>query len=361
MKYLDEYRDGDKVKAMARAVSALVDAGCRYTFMEVCGTHTMNIARYGVKKLLPENVRLVSGPGCPVCVTPQEYVDRAVALAGLDDVNVMTFGDMMRVPGTRASLADAKATGGNVRIVFSPNDAVDRAAAEPDRRFVFLGVGFETTAPTVGGALIKAEERGLRNFYVLSAHKAIPPAMAVLCGSEDLALDGFICPAHVSAIIGSDAYTPLVEKYGIACAVAGFEPLDILHGILLLVEQVNDGTARVDNEYKRVVKPGGNRRAQTVIETVFKPEDTEWRGLGTLPASGFRLKERYAEFDAYSIECEVEATRVDPRCICGRVLAGGAEPTDCPLYGGECDPEHPVGACMVSSEGTCAAYFKYEQ
>jgi len=361
MKYLDEYRDGAKVRALARAVSDTVDPGRGYVFMEVCGTHTMNIARYGIKKILPDNVRLVSGPGCPVCVTPQEYVDRAVALARLADVTVATFGDMMRVPGTSASLADAKAGGAEVRVVFSPNDAVDFAAAEPDRRVVFLGVGFETTAPTVGGALSRADERGLGNFFVLSAHKLIPPAMAVLCESEDLALDGFICPAHVSAIIGSRAYEPLVEEYGIACAVTGFEPLDILRGIQLLVEQVNGRAARVDNEYSRVVRPEGNRRAQGVIEDVFEPADTEWRGLGTLPASGLALRERFAAHDAFAIECEVEETKVDKRCICGRVLAGAAEPPDCPLFASVCDPEHPVGACMVSSEGTCAAYYKYGQ
>ncbi len=361
MKYLDEYRDGAKVRALARAVSDAVDPGRSYAFMEVCGTHTMNIARYGIKKMLPVNVRLVSGPGCPVCVTSQEYVDRAVALARLGDVTVATFGDMMRVPGTGVSLTDAKAEGGDVRVVYSPNDAVDYADEERERRIVFLGVGFETTAPTVGGALLKADERGLGNFFVLSAHKLIPPAMAVLCESEDLALDGFICPAHVSAIIGSGAYEPLVERYGIACAVTGFEPLDILRGIQLLMEQVNDGAARVDNEYSRVVKPEGNPLAQAVIEDVFELADTEWRGLGTLPASGLMLKERFAGYDAFAIECEVEETKVDKRCICGRVLAGAAEPPDCPLFRSECDPEHPVGACMVSSEGTCAAYYKYEQ
>jgi hydrogenase expression/formation protein HypD len=361
MKYLNEYRDGAKVRALAGAVSDAVDPGRNYTFMEVCGTHTMNIARYGIKKMLPDNVRLISGPGCPVCVTPQEYVDRALALARLDDVTVTTFGDMMRVPGTRASLTDAKAEGADVWVVYSPNDAVDFAAEERERRVVFLGVGFETTAPTVGRALLKAKDRSLINFFVLTAHKLIPPAMAVLCESENLALDGFICPAHVSAIIGSDAYKPLIEKYDIACAVTGFEPLDILRGIQLLVEQVNGGAARVDNEYSRVVKPEGNKKALGVLEDVFEPEDTEWRGLGTLPRSGLRLRGGFAEFDAYGLECEVEETRVDRRCICGRVLAGAAEPTDCPLFGGECDPEHPVGACMVSSEGTCAASYKYGQ
>lgn len=361
MKYLDEYRDGAKVRAAARAVSDAVVPGRSYTFMEVCGTHTMNIARYGIKKMLPDGIRLISGPGCPVCVTPQEYVDRALALARLDDVTVVTFGDMMRVPGTSASLTDAKAEGAGVRVVYSPNDALDYAAEERERRFIFLGVGFETTAPTVGRALLRAKERNLTNFFVLTAHKLIPPAMAVLCESEDLALDGFICPAHVSAIIGSDAYTPLVERYNVACAVAGFEPLDILRGIWLLVEQVNAGAPRVDNEYSRVVKPEGNKKALAVLEEVFEPEDTEWRGLGTLPRSGLRLRGDFAEFDAYALECEVEETRVDRRCICGRVLAGAAEPTDCSLFGRECDPEHPVGACMVSSEGTCAASYKYGQ
>jgi len=360
VKYVDEYRDRGRVEALARAIARVNPDDRAYTFMEVCGTHTMAVARFGLRGLLPPNVRLVSGPGCPVCVTPKEYMDHALALAALADVTVATFGDMMRVPGSAGDLTARRARGADVRVVYSTRDALDVAAAERGRRVVFLGVGFETTTPTVAAAVKAAAALGLPNFFVLAAPKLIPPAMRSLAAAGDAALDGFLCPAHVSAIIGAGAYDFLPRDFGLACAVAGFEPVDIMQGIYLLLRQRAEGTPRVDNGYSRVVKPEGNPKACALVAEVYEECDAAWRGLGTIAASGLRLREPFARFDAVrEIPCEPAPTVPDAGCMCGDVLKGAKTPLECPLFGAACTPEAPAGPCMVSSEGTCAAAYKY--
>lgn len=361
MNYLDDFRDRRVVAGFARRIRELV-AGRKepMTFMEVCGTHTMAIYQFGIRTLLPESVRLISGPGCPVCVTPNGYVDRAVALARLPGVTVATFGDMVRVPGSSSSLMEERAKGADIRIVYSPLDAVALAARHPERRVVFLGVGFETTAPTIAGSILAAQRQGLGNYSVLASHKTIPLPMEVLSADPELAIDGYLCPAHVSAIIGADAYLPLVEKRGVPCVVTGFEPADVMQGVEMLVRQVMAGKPAVEIQYRRVVSPEGNRRAQEVLAEVFTPCDAEWRGIGTIPGSGLRIADRYDRFDAERVvPVEVEPVREHEGCRCGDILKGKLSPFACPLFATACTPEAPVGACMVSSEGTCAAAYKY--
>ncbi len=361
MNYQDEYRDRELVRGLADRLARLV-AGREepMTFMEVCGTHTMAIYRFGLRSMLPPQVRLISGPGCPVCVTPNDYLDRAIALCRLPGVITATFGDMMRVPGSSSSLMEERAKGADIRIVYSPLDAVALAAANPEKKVVFLGVGFETTAPTVAGSILAAEERGLNNYVVLASHKTIPIPMEVLTSDPELALSGYICPAHVSAIIGVDAYRTLAEEFHTPCVITGFEPADVLQGVLMLAEQVVKGESRVETQYRRVVRPEGNPKARAILDRLFEPCDVPWRGIGVIPGSGLKLREAYARFDAEKmLPVEVEPTREHPGCRCGEVLKGKSSPFDCPLFGRACTPEAPVGACMVSSEGTCAAAYKY--
>ncbi len=349
---------------MARRLVELLQReaqGLRATFMEVCGTHTMAIARYGIRQLLPEGIRLVSGPGCPVCVTPNGYLDRAIALARLPEITVATFGDMLRVPGSESSLEREKAQGHDVRVVYSPRDAVAIALNEPDRQVVFLGVGFETTAPTVAAAILEAQRTGVRNFCVLCAHKTMPQAMRALVANGRVGLDGFICPGHVSAIIGAEPYRFLAAEFGKACVITGFEPVDILQGLLMLVRQVRSGKPAVEIQYSRVVRPEGNPKAQAILAEVFEPCDAEWRGLGWIPGSGLRIRDEYVDFDAARrFPLEIPPPKEPQGCRCGEVLQGLVEPDECPLFGGGCTPERPVGACMVSSEGRCAAYYRYQ-
>ncbi|UFS69238.1 hydrogenase formation protein HypD [Geomonas sp. RF6] len=361
MNYLDQFRDRDLVLGLSRRIAALTEGVEReLTFMEVCGTHTMAIYQYGIRSLLPPQVRLISGPGCPVCVTANPYLDRAVALSRLPDVTITTFGDMLRVPGSSSSLMEERARGADVRIVYSPLDAVQYAAKNPQRRVVFLGVGFETTAPIIAGSIQAAESMGLTNFFVLASHKTIPIPMEILSSDPELSVHGFICPAHVSAIIGADAYRFLSERHGIPCVVTGFEPADILQGVEMLTRQVLAGESRVEIQYKRVVSAEGNLRAQKVLAEVFTPCDAQWRGIGLIPGSGLKIAERYASFDAeLAIPVTVEETREHPGCLCGEILKGKRSPFDCPLFGTVCTPEDPAGACMVSSEGNCAAAYKY--
>ena len=355
---MDEFRRGD----VARRLSAMIRerAGDReMTFMEVCGTHTMSIARNGIRELLPESVRLISGPGCPVCVTPNQTMDRAVALSRQPDVIVTTFGDMMKVPGSSSSLDREHARGGDVRIVASTLEALRIAEKNPKKWMVFLGVGFETTAPTVAASLMEAKHRGLKNYSVLSAHKVIPPAMEALCVG-DVRIDGFLCPGHVSAIIGSKPYEPLTRRHGMGCVVAGFEPLDVLQSLLMLVDQVKNQKPAVEIQYTRVVKPEGNTRAQKVMDEVFEVDDSAWRGLGSIPMSGLRIRDSFAAWDAeVQIPVEVEPQREPKGCLCGEMLQGKVRPPECGHFGKSCTPDDPVGPCMVSSEGTCAAYYKY--
>ena len=361
MKYSAEYRDPELAKALVRAIAEDVQGfPGQMILMEVCGTHTMSIYQHGIRSLLPQQVRLISGPGCPVCVTPIAYIDQAVAYARRPATIVATFGDMIRVPGSTSNLQREKAEGADVRIVYSPLDAVGIAEKNPECSVVFLGVGFETTAPTIGGSLLEAERRGLTNYFVLCAHKTMPTPMIALTSDPELKVDGYICPAHVSAVIGSDAYRPLAEDYGVPCVVTGFEPVDMLRGIQMLVRQVVAGEARVECEYSRIVKPQGNRTAQAILERVFEPCDAEWRGIGSIPASGLRLRAAYQKFDAIqALPVAVEEPHEHQGCLCGEILKGKVTPRDCPLFRKGCTPEHPIGACMVSSEGTCAAEYKY--
>jgi hydrogenase expression/formation protein HypD len=331
-------------------------------FMEVCGTHTMAAFRSGLHQLLPANVRLLSGPGCPVCVTDTSFIDAAIELAGHPDVIVATFGDLVRVPGSDSSLEQERAAGANVRIVYSPSDALVLARECPSKKVVFLGVGFETTAPTVAWAIRQAAIDELPNFFVLCAHKTMPQAMDALLRDQEVRIDGFICPGHVSVITGAQMYRFICERYHIPCVVSGFEPWDILSAIKMLLQQVADGRAEVENEYSRSVTEAGNAAAQALLAEVFEPCDADWRGIGTIPGSGLRIRNEYARFDAVAaLDVRFAPARPHPGCRCGAVLRGTVTPLECRLFGRACSPTHPLGPCMVSSEGVCAAYFKYER
>jgi hydrogenase expression/formation protein HypD len=351
----------DLVRRLTAAIRDAAGAiGRPVRLMEVCGTHTMAIFRAGLRSLVPESVRLLSGPGCPVCVTPMGYVDAAVELSQRPGATVATFGDMVRVPGTRSSLERERGRGADVRIVYSPLDALRLAQERPDRKVVFLGIGFETTAPAAAITLREARRQGIRNFLLFSAHKVVPPALRALLASEEVALDGFILPGHVSVVLGAAPYEFIPKEYRRAAVITGFEPLDILQGVLMLLRQVAEGKPRIEIQYSRVVRPEGNLAARRAMAECFEPCDAEWRGLGVLPASGLKLREEFAEHDA------VRALSLSPRegrepagCRCGEVLRGLIEPEDCALFGALCTPAAPVGACMVSSEGTCAAHYNF--
>lgn len=359
MKFIDEFRQGGAARHLVEDIR-FHSKEVRMTFMEVCGTHTMAIARNGIKSLIPENIRLISGPGCPVCVTPNWIVDYGVALSRKSDVTVTTFGDMMKVPGSSSSLDREHARGGDIRVVASTLEALTLAEKNPHKKIVFLGIGFETTAPTVAASMIEARKRNMKNYFVLSAHKLIPPAMEVL-SRGDVRIDGYLCPGHVSAIIGSKPYGFLASEYGIGCVVSGFEPLDILQSILMLVKQVINKKPQVEVQYSRVVRPEGNPTAQEAIYTVFKPCDSEWRGVGSIPHSGLSIHEDFSLWNAeVQIPVDLEPTQEPKGCLCGQVLQGKVKPPSCRHFGKSCTPGNPVGPCMVSSEGTCAAYFKYK-
>jgi len=328
--------------------------------MEVCGTHSHEVARYGLRQLLPEELALLSGPGCPVCVTPTGQVDAAIELARQPGVRVATFGDMMRVPGSESTLEKERARGAKVKVIFSPIEAVEMAA-DDTAEVALLAVGFETTAPGVACAVIEARRRGLGNFSVLCAHKRMMPALDALLDEDEVEVDGLLAPGHVSTIIGADAYAPLAEKYQTPVAVTGFEPDDILRGVLALVEQLRDGRAEVANVYERSVAPEGNVRAQETMFEVFEPADAEWRGLGVIPQGGLRLRDECGHLEALARHnIQVKQGRDDPRCRCAEVLRGTLRPAECGAFGRVCTPAHPLGPCMVSSEGACAAAFKYD-
>lgn len=355
---MSAFQDPTLARILIQAIRARSTRPAR--LMEFCGGHTHAILRYGIPALLPETVSLRSGPGCPVCVTSAADLDRALALAQVPGVILATFGDMVRVPGSRNSLAQAKAAGADVRVVYSPLDALRLAQDNPARPVIFLGVGFETTAPMVASTVLAAEAAGLENFVVYSTHKLTPPATRAILDSGEVALDGIIGPGHVTAIIGSEAWKFLPEEYGIPCAVAGFEPLDILRAVLALVEMVEAGRPAVTNAYARAVRPGGNAAAREALERVFAVVEADWRGLGPIPASGLALREEYARFDAMRrFPVDVAPAGERPSCRCGDVLRGVLLPTECPLFGRACTPLAPVGPCMVSAEGACAAYYQY--
>lgn len=359
----DAFHDPARVAAATREVHRLAQHLPRpITFMEVCGTHTHAIAAAGLRRMLPHDVRLISGPGCPVCVTPVDYLDHALALAALPDVTIATFGDLLRVPASRRdSLEQACARGADVRVVYSPRDALRLAEREPDRRVVFLAVGFETTVPTIAAALAEAEALGVGNLLILSGSKVIEPPLRALVAAADVQVDGFLLPGHVSVILGADAYRFLADECGVGGVVVGFTPLDVQLGIAALVRQVLDGTPRVENRYARVVTAAGNRRAQALIDRFFTTANTRWRGLGEIPGSGLLLRPEHAHRDAARIPVALPEPLEPKGCRCGDVLKGAIEPPACPLFAKGCVPEQPIGACMVSSEGTCAAWYRHER
>jgi hydrogenase expression/formation protein HypD len=363
MKYLDGYRDPDAARYIARRIreagARLARAGRSVRLMEVCGTHTMAIARHGIRDVLPENVVLCSGPGCPVCVTEAGYIDAAIELARRGAV-IATFGDMLRVPGASQNLAEARAEGARVVVCYSPAEALRLARREGADQVVFLAVGFETTVAPLAALLEAASAAKAASFSMLTAFKTVPGALAALAEDPEVAVDAFLCPAHVSAIIGAAAYLPLAERHRIPCTIAGFEPLDILLGIQNLLEQLADGQARVVNLYERVVKEEGNRKARGAIAEALEEADAVWRGIGVIPGSGLAIRERLAAFDASrKLGVAVTSSAPDPGCQCGDVLKGKILPDACPMFAGACTPDHPVGPCMVSGEGSCAAYYRY--
>lgn len=328
--------------------------------MEVCGTHTVAIFRAGIRQVLPEQVDLVSGPGCPVCVTPDDYMDMAIAYAKQPDVIITTFGDMLKVPGSVSSLGEAKAGGADIRIVYSPLESLAVAVENPQKNVIFLAVGFETTAPTAAATVLSAAEQNLKNFFVLSAHKLVPPALKTLLADPEVKVDGFILPGHVCAITGEEPFQFLPKEYRMPAVIGGFEPLDILQTVYMLAKQIHDGKPAVENEYGRVVKQNGNPVARQMLTKVYEPADAVWRGIGLIPDSGLRVNERYRGFDAQvALPIKVETTVKQTACRCGEVLRGLIKPTECCLFGKVCLPQHPVGACMVSVEGSCAAWYKY--
>jgi hydrogenase expression/formation protein HypD len=360
MRHVDEYRDPAAVEAVVRRIRETVTRP--WTLMEVCGGQTHSILKFGMDELLPEAVRLVHGPGCPVCVTPLELIDRAIAIASRPGTIFCSFGDMLRVPGSGDDLLKVKARGGDVRIVYSPLDALRLARQHPDRRVVFFAVGFETTAPANAMAVHRAKAEGLANFSVLVAHVLVPPALEALLSADGVEIQGLLAPGHVCAITGYRDYEPVASGHRVPIVVTGFEPLDLLKGILACVRQLERGEARVENGYPRAVVRDGNRAALAMIEDVFVVADRSWRGLGEIPRSGYALSPRYAAFDAEKVFDVGRLQVKEPEeCRAGLVLQGRLRPTDCPEFGTRCTPEHPLGATMVSSEGACAAYFHYRR
>jgi len=359
MKYIDEYRDKAKILALSNQIRKISTKKIR--LMEVCGGHTMAIQRFGIPDLLPETVELVSGPGCPVCVTSRSYIDKAIAFSKLQNVIITTYGDLIRVPGSSSSLDREKASGADIRIVYSVLDALKIAQDYPEKKIIFLGIGFETTAPGSAAGIIKAQMAGLFNFSIFSAHKIMPPPMAALI-DEGVDIQGYIGPGHVSTITGSHIFDFIPQQYGLGVVISGFEPLDLMQTIYMLVNQYETDKPAVEIQYSRAVKPEGNLKAQDMLDEVFALRDDWWRGLGVLKNSGLGIQDKYAAFDAERLfNVEVEPLKEDKGCICGTILKGKAKPSDCKLFGKACTPSEPVGACMVSSEGTCAAYFKYKR
>lgn len=355
---LSGFRDPDVARRIIDELHRVAIEPCK--LMEVCGTHTMAIAKNGLRAVIPETATLLSGPGCPVCVTANAEIDLAIEIGRQPNVILATFGDMMKVPGSYSSLSGEKADGRDVRIVYSPLDSLTTAEANPDKHVVFLGVGFETTAPTVALTIREAASRGLENWSALSLHKTVPIALEALVNDPDVQINGFILPGHVSTIIGVEPYRFLAERYGVPCVIAGFEPVDVLQAVYMLTRQLAEGRAEVEIGYKRAVMPEGNPTAIAAMEAVFEPTDAEWRGIGVIPGTGLAVRPEFAHYDARK---RVPVTPPEPReikgCQCGDVLRGVMLPYKCKLFGTGCTPEHPIGPCMVSSEGSCAAYYRY--
>jgi hydrogenase expression/formation protein HypD len=355
---LEGFKDPAAAKMLANKLKNL--DGEPVSIMEVCGTHTMSIFKYGIRSLLPKSIRLVSGPGCPVCVTPVAYMDAALQLAKRENVIIATFGDLMKVPGSSSSLSAEKQRGADIRVVYSPLDALGIAADNTDKKVVFLSVGFETTAPVCALTVLRACEEGLSNYFLLSANKTMPRALELIAGDREAGIGGFLYPGNVSAITGTGLFDEIAEKFGMPGVVTGFEPLDILHGIITLTGLIRSREKRIENEYKRVVRPEGNPIALSKLNEVFEPCDAIWRGLGTIPMSGLSIREEYAAFDAWKVfEIAAEAGKEPAGCLCPQVLTGRVTPDKCMHFGKKCTPDSPAGACMVSSEGTCAAYYRF--
>ena len=358
MKFIDEYRDVELGRKLVAKIERLSTRPVR--LMEFCGGHTVAIMRNGIRQLLPPTVEMLSGPGCPVCVTANVDIDKTIALARLPDVIVTTFGDMMKVPGSYSSLQKARAEMADIRIVYSTQDALQIARDNPAKSVIFIGIGFETTAPTIAAAVLQAEQQKIDNFFVLCLLKLCPPIMKALLDLGEINLDGIVCPGHVSAIIGSRPYEFIPRDYGVACVISGFEPLDILLSVAMLVEQVESGKPKVEIAYRRGVRVEGNREALGLMEKVFEVSSADWRGIGIVPASGLKLRKEYERFDAdAAFPIELEPVREAKGCICGDILRGVKTPVDCKLFRRVCFPENAVGPCMVSSEGACAAYYQY--
>jgi hydrogenase expression/formation protein HypD len=358
MKYLDEYRDGAAARRLAAAIART--ATRPWVIMEVCGGQTHSIVKYGLPDVLPPALELVHGPGCPVCVTSLEMIDRAHAIAARPEVIFCSFGDMLRVPGSHTDLLQLKSRGSDVRFVYSPLDAVNLAAAHPEREVVFFAIGFETTAPANAMAVYQARKRGLKNFSVLVSHVLVPPALQAILDSPENRVQGFLGPGHVCAVMGLDEYQPIAQRYRVPIVITGFEPLDLLEGVLRTVQQLEAGRAEVENQYGRAVPPQGNPAARRLIEDVFEVCDRKWRGVGTIAASGFRLRPEFADHDAER-RFAVATIKTQESCVCisGDVLRGLKKPHECPAFGRECTPLSPLGATMVSAEGACAAYYAY--
>ena len=358
LKHIEEYRDARIARKLIDTIQSTSKRPVR--LMEVCGTHTVAIFRSGIRTLLPETVALLSGPGCPVCVTDQSEIDAFIELARFDDVIITTFGDLMRVPGSHSSLQKERAEGRDIRVVYSTVDALQIAQKNPNKKVVFLGVGFETTAPTIAAAIMQAAAGKVDNFSVISAHKLVPPALETLLSLEDVRLDGFILPGHVSVIIGLNAYRSFFDKYRVPCVVAGFEPADILHAVRILVEMIESESPGLQNAYPRAVTDEGNLKAQKILRGIFEPTDACWRGIGLIPQSGLKIRDEFAVHDAEKqFDIPVTEPKIPKGCACGDILTGKKRPPECKLYRKVCTPIDPVGACMVSTEGTCAAYYKY--
>ncbi len=360
MKYLDEYRNADAAKQLAAAIARATTRP--WNIMEVCGGQTHAILRFGLDEMLPREITLIHGPGCPVCVTPMEMIDRALAIAARPDVIFCSFGDMLRVPGSTKDLFTVKSEGGDVRIVYSPMDAVALAQKNPGKQVVFFAVGFETTAPANAMAVVQAARLGLTNFSMLVSHVLVPPAMCAVLGSPANRVQGFLAAGHVCAVMGTAQYEPIAEKYHVPIVVTGFEPLDILQGVLMCVKQLEEGRAEVENQYARAVRTEGNRAALEVLKDVFEVVPRKWRGIGEIPDSGWSLRAAYSQFDADRRFGVAHITAEEPaECIAGLVLQGQKKPHECSAFGTRCTPDHPLGAPMVSSEGACSAYYRYRR
>jgi hydrogenase expression/formation protein HypD len=359
MRFIDEYRQADLARRLADQIASMTDEPLK--LMEVCGGHTHTIFKYGIEDLLPPNIEMIHGPGCPVCVIPLGRVDDSISIALRPGVIFTTFGDMMRVPGSKTSLLDAKASGADVRMVYSPLDALKIAKKNPDRHVVFLALGFETTAPSTAMTILQAAKDGVENFSVFCNHIMIVPALKAMLDSPDLKLDGFVGPGHVSTVIGTSCYDFVAIEYGKPIVVSGFEPLDVLQSVYMIVKQIIERRAEVENQYARVVMREGNRKALEAIFDVFEPRDYfEWRGLGSIARSGMKIGQKYARFDA-ELKFAVPGLKIaDPKaCQCGEILKGVKKPWECKVFGTACTPETPIGSCMVSSEGACAAYYNF--